>query len=285
MASNRIGFNQFLKSISGEIQLILDTNVIIAFFDEDHRQHDLIKNFLSKLDNKCDPSFYSTVTVKSEFLDFRRRWHLTDGLLDLVDEVSNGRSLITSTKAKINAKKGLLTNRRKQTLNESGLAIEDEGEMEINPSKRLFLDSEIKEIKKSFRAREVQDEYGWIKVCDLYLKEQLTKDESLLDEFCTYLTTRHKDQREKIFQDKEIDWNAATDLCSSTGMGYHDAMILNIFKSSSIPYLVTLDYDLIYGVTIDAPEKTVLLPDNRLSDFKSTLKKAPVRNSKSYCAR
>ena len=277
MASNRLGFNQFLKSASGEIRLILDTNVVIAFFDEDHRQHDLVKNFLSKLDDNCNPFFYSTVTVKSEFLDFRRRWYLTDGLLDLVDEVSNGRNLITAAKAKINAKKGLLTNRRKQKLNESGLPIEDEEEMEIEPSKRLFLDSEIKDIKRSFRARDVQQEFGWIKVCDLYLKEQLTKDESLLDEFCTYLTTRHSDQRENIFQGKEIDWSAATDLCSSTGMGYHDAMILNIFKSSSIPYLVTLDYDLIYGVTIDAPEKTVLLPDSRLSDFKSTLKRAPVR--------
>jgi predicted nucleic acid-binding protein len=102
VASNRLGFNQFLKSASGEIQLILDTNVVIAFFDEDHRQHDLVKDFLSKLDEKCNPLFYSTVTVKSEFLDFRRRWYLTDGLLDLVDEVSIGRNLITAARVIIN---------------------------------------------------------------------------------------------------------------------------------------------------------------------------------------
>lgn len=58
-------------------------------------------------------------------------------------------------------------------------------------------------------------------------------------------------------------------------MGYSDAMILNVFTASTIPYLVTLDYDLVYGATINAKGKFVLTPDKRLSEYKENLRRAP----------
>jgi hypothetical protein len=273
VSHNRLGFNQFLKEAEGETQLILDTNVVIAYFDEDHRQYSLVKDFLNELDVVCKPSFFSTVTIKSEFLEFRRRRHLTEGLLDLVDEVNGGRTLTANAKAAIDYRKGQLRKRQKIDTTIDGLPVEDEFDIEIDPFKRLFRDEDIKSIKKVFRAKDVQTEIGWLKVCATYLQDRLEEDEKVLDEFCTYLTTRDADQKKKIFGGKDIDWKDATRLCSRTGMGYHDAMILNTFKVSSIPYLVTLDFDLVCGVSVDAQNKTVLLPDKRLTDFKRPLRK------------
>ncbi|MCB0368105.1 MAG: hypothetical protein KDD45_01375 [Bdellovibrionales bacterium] len=276
MATNRLGFNQFLKKASGEVHLVLDANVIIAYFFEDHRQHDIVRGFLTELDKVCEPSFYSTVTVKSEFLEFRRKQFLTEGLLTLVDEVNKGEGLWATSKAKIQSKKALLSNRKdKEVLSPEGLPMEDETEMELYPSNRFFYDSELKEIKLAFRSRDVQKEIGWLKICDKFLKEKLEADESVIDQFCTYLTTKDDEQKEVIFKGQDIEWKDATHLCASTGLGYSDAMILNIFKVSNIPYMVTLDSDLVYGVTVNAPEKTVLLPDGRLSKFKQPLKKTP----------
>jgi hypothetical protein len=39
---------------------------------------------------------------------------------------------------------------------------------------------------------------------------------------------------------------------------------------------VTLDYDLVYGVSIDASDKSVLHPDNRLHVFKKTIRNLPL---------
>lgn len=280
MACNRLGFNQFLNKVSGEVSLILDTNIVIAYFFEDHRQHDIVRDFLNELENVCDPLFYSTVTIKSEFLEFRRRQFLTEGLLTLVDEVNKGEGLRGPSKTKIQYKKGLLKNRKsKESLSPEGLPVEDELDLELYPSDRFFHDSDIKEIKLTFRSRDIQKEIGWLKICETYLKDKLETDENIIDQFCTYLTTKNPDQKKIIFNNQDIKWKDATHLCASTGLGYSDAMILNIFKISTIPYLVTLDSDLIYGITVNAPEKTVLMPDGRLSTFKQVLKKSSIISS------
>lgn len=274
MASNRMGFKQFAKKAEAmeHVDIILDTNILIAYFDEDHRQFDIVNEFLNRLDEVTDVDFFSTVTVKSEFLDYRRRFHLTDGLLSLVDEHAMGLGLSLAAKAGINTQKAQLTRRRNP--NPGELPVENEFDIETNPAKRLFYDTEIKNIKKSFRAKDVQDEKGWVAVCRTYLREKLIQDEELVDSFTSYLSTRNEDHKTKYFDNKEIKWNEATNLCASTGMGYSDAMILNVLKSTTIPYLATLDFDLVYGTSVNVPGKTVLTPDERLSDYKKMLKDA-----------
>ena len=268
MASNRIGFKQLIKQSNGTIAILLDANIIIPYFDEIHNQHDIVTHFINQLSEKCETIFFTTITIKSEFLEYQRRRFLTKGLLDLTDGLEKERHLTSSVRAAINSKKGTLLNRRQRLLTEN---IE-EGDLELDLKKRYFQDSEIKHIKKAFRVRTIQEELGWLGVCETYLCDKLSKQEIVIDEFCKYLTPNDESQKLRYFDGKPISWTHATDLCEKTGMGYADAMIFNIFKASNIPFLATLDFDLIYGVSINAKEKTVVLPDFRLKNFKQPLK-------------
>ena len=161
--------------------------------------------------------------------------------------------------------------RRGKRLSDEQNRVGDDEE-NFNSALNYLQDSELKEIKKSFRARDVQNEIGWLKVCDLFLKENVAKQEALLDEFCNYLSA-HNDFQAHLFKNRDIDWKKATSLSSITGIGYSDALILNMFSETNMDYILTLDYDLIYAVSICAKDKFVVLPDSRLGDFKATLKK------------
>lgn len=289
MASNRLGFKQLIKKSDGGaiVQLLLDANIIIPYFDEAHNEHDLVSQFLNVLSERCECEFFTTVIIKSEFLEYQRRRFLTEGLLDLIDVVVRGKDLSSKAKNCINSQKANLANRRKTIPNlvdvevldvwEEGLNKENQlatqSNFEMDFTKRYFRDSEIKKIKQAFRARTIQKEKGWLEICNIYLSDNLLEQEKILDKFCTYLTPNNESHRREYFDGKSVEWSQATKLCGSTGMGYADAMILNLFRESSLPFLVTLDFDLIYGVSLDAVDKTVVLPDSRLRNFRQPLKR------------
>lgn len=268
MASNRMGFKQFIKQSNGTISILLDANIIIPYFDEMHGQHEVVTHFINQLSEKCETIFFTTITIKSEFLEYQRRRFLTEGLLDLTDPHEQKWRLTSSVRSAINSKKGILRRRNPIPL----VGDVEEGSLELDFKKRYFRDPEIKHIKQAFRARTIREELGWLDVCKTYLSNKLSEQETLINDFCKYLTPNDESQKRKYFDGKPISWIQATDLCEETGMGYADAMIFNIFKASNIPFLATLDFDLIYGVSINAQEKTVVLPDSRLKKFKQPLK-------------
>ena len=107
MATNRIGFNTFLKDVEAgqKINLIVDSNLLIAFFDEIHSNHESVKSFLEGLDSKAEVNFYTTVTTKSEFLDYQRRRFLTEGIISLVQENKEKYKIEAEATAKINSLK------------------------------------------------------------------------------------------------------------------------------------------------------------------------------------
>jgi predicted nucleic acid-binding protein len=267
MASNRLGFNQFLKKVTGQknLNLIVDSNILIANFDEEHTNHKVVNGFLVNLDDCAEVHYHTTVTTKAEFLDYQRRRFLTDGIFSL--------SSLEDVELKASSKQIIyqMKMRRGKRVSDEAKRIgldEDSFDSSIN----YLRDTELKEIKKAFRARDVQKEIGWLKLCELFLVDNIEKQEALVDEFCTYLSA-HNDKQAHLFNNREIDWKKATSLSSTTGMGYSDALILNMFSETRMDYILTLDYDLIYGVSICAKDKFVVLPDNRLGDFKSSLKK------------
>jgi hypothetical protein len=142
---------------------------------------------------------------------------------------------------------------------------------EFSIDANYFKDSEIKEIKKAFRARDVGKEMGWISFCNLVLVEKLHALEKLLDQMCHYLTTRDEVSK-KYFTKSEVEWRMATQISGETGMGYSDAMILNMANHTNIPYIVTLDFDLVYGGHVSSIDKQILIPQDRLKNYKSILK-------------
>ena len=75
MATNRIGFKQFKNKLNKDqdLALVIDSNILIAYFDEVHTHHELVHDFLTEIDEKANLTFYTTVTTKAEFLDYQRR--------------------------------------------------------------------------------------------------------------------------------------------------------------------------------------------------------------------
>lgn len=269
MASNRIGFNQFLKIAKEEkhLNILIDSNVLIARFDEAHTHYETVSSFLSDLTQIANITFFTTVTTKAEFLDYQRRRFLTSGLFDLVSSERHGKQLKPSAKQKINQMKARRGKRAKDEETRSS-KYGDAYDSTVD----YLQDSDLKDVKKHFRARTVQSEIGWLKVCELFLGSKLAEQEVLLDSFCNYLSA-HNDEQAHLFKNRNIDWKKATELSSTTGMGYSDALILNMFSETTMNYLLTLDFDLIYAVSISAKDKFVVLPDSRISGFKQILKK------------
>ena len=266
MASNRIGFRQFLGTVKqGQtIDIIIDSNILIAKWDELHTNHDEINLFLNSLDEIANVNFYTTVTTKSEVLDYQRRRLLTYGLLSLLEMSSL--ELAPVSRAKIGTVKGRKNTREKHELKRS----QKEGD-EVDSHFLYFRDSEIKEIKKAFRARDIQNIAGWLTICDVFLGKRLLREEELIDELCIYLSP-YKEEQFHIFN-RKVDWKNATAISAKSGMGFSDSMILNMVLATKIDYILTLDCDLVYASAVSAPNKTVIIPDKRIKQFKQTLKR------------
>jgi hypothetical protein len=267
MSSNRVGFRVFLNQIkeNQDLNILVDSNILISNWDELHSNHSQVKDFLEKLDKKANVIFFTTVTTKAEFLDYQRRRLITDGLLSLTGypEIS----LAINSSAKISTVKGRKNTREANEFKRS----QREGD-DVDSQFLYFRDSEIKEIKKTFRARDTEQDTGWLKICETFLEERLIQEEQLVDELCTYLSV-HKEEQKHLFNNNNVDWKNATAISAKTAMGFSDSMILNMFLETNIEYMVTLDFDLIYAAAVSAGDKKVLLPDNRIKDFKQILKK------------
>lgn len=281
--ANRKGFKEFLKKISDKekLELIVDANVIIASRDKNHRDYKTIQNFYDALDElPLDLTLFTMVTTKSEFLEYYRRKILTEGILELYKK--NQSDKVISDKVKIAIEnqiraRNLRQKREVQRQEKAEQTLEanliDTTEFDIEEfsiDANYFKDSEIKEIKKAFRARDVDDEKGWISFCSKILVSKLHDLEKLLDELCHYLTTRDPESV-KYFTKTDVEWRAATQICGQTGMGYSDAMILNMANHTSIEHILSLDFDLIYGGHFSSPNKKIITPTDRLKNYKKIL--------------
>lgn len=55
-------------------------------------------------------------------------------------------------------------------------------------------------------------------------------------------------------------------------MGFSDSLILNMLLHTKINFILTLDFDMVYAAAVSAQNKSVVLPDNRISGLKNILK-------------
>lgn len=282
--TNRIGFREFLKKLDKdqEVQLIIDANVIIAYRDKNHQEHETIKDFfrtLNGISRKVD--LFTTVTTKSEFLEYYRRKTITEAILAFYKKNRETKIISDRVKQEIENQIRARNLRQKREVDkqeqfEKMLEAQsvDTTELDIegfSVDANYFKDSEIKSIKKAFRARDVQVETGWLKFCSVMLVERMHEYEKLLDELCHYLTTRDEVSK-KFFIKDDVEWRMATQICGETGMGYSDAMILNMANHTCIESILTLDFDLVYGGQVSSIDKKIIVPTERLKKFKGILK-------------
>lgn len=281
--ANRIGSKEFLKKVSGQnsLELIVDANVIIASRDKKHRDYKTIQEFYDSLDQlSVDLTLFTTVTTKAEFLEYYRRKILTEGILELY-KLNKERKVIsdrvkTVIENQVRAR-NLRQNREVQRQEKIEKVLEshsvDTTEFDVEEfsvDANYFKDSEIKEIKKAFRARNVDNESGWISFCNKVLVNRLHALEGELDQLCHYLTTRDKKSL-KYFVKTDVEWRTATQICGESGMGYSDAMILNMANHTSIEHILTLDFDMVYGGHFSSPAKKIITPTDRLKNYKKIL--------------
>lgn len=186
MASNRIGFKQFRNKLEKgqQVNVVIDSNILIANYDELHSNHEIVRGLLEEIDEVAEMTFFTTVTTKAEFLDYQRKRFLTEGLFDLVDEFNNDIPLSPDSRNAINLAKG----RRNKRQGDEEVKANKDHDYEFDTRVSYLTDNEIKEIKKKFRARDIDNETGWLKVCDTFLKGKLLEQEKLIDLFCEYLS-------------------------------------------------------------------------------------------------
>ncbi|PIK16410.1 hypothetical protein [Halobacteriovorax sp. JY17] len=282
--ANRIGFRNFFKSIgtSGHVDLIIDANVIIAAKDKNHKDHSLVREFFNDLKNKTQSyTLFTTVTTKAEFLEYCRRMIITKAIISAYNSHNEEQILTSKCHQEIQSQiraRNYRQNKEVQKQEQLEKKLEAEGFdtleydiKEFSIDANYFKDSEIKNIKKAFRARTIENELGWIKLCEDTLLPRLEKYEQILDDMCHYLTTRDIESK-KFFTEGEVQWRMATQICAETAMGYSDAMILNMANHTSIKHIFSLDYDIVYGGHISAKDKIIIVPDKRLKHYKQTLK-------------
>jgi len=264
MSTNRLGFRHFLNIAEKEssVQVMLDANVLIAAGDEVHSDHELIRNFMSELGSRTNVIYYTTLITKAEYLEYQRRRFLTEGLFSFTEEI------------RLSERSAAVLNQIKRRRNQR---FSDEEKRSKNPEysfdvNTIYLfDREIKELKKNFRALDSNDEHGWLSICALFLKQSLKVEEKILDQICEYLSPVNPEQND-LFKLNNIDWKKATHISTETGMSFSDALILNMLNHTNIKYIISLDFDMVYGVAVSAQEKYVILPDHKISNYKKILK-------------
>ena len=237
--------SDFVRTITAKgrsARAILDTNILIASTYEISKDHEIVSPLLVSL-AKLGVEFYATVNTRSEFMEFHRRLVLTEVLLDLIDEHSKtkipnaARSEIKTAYASVKSKQAR------------------DG---IDP---IFNDTQLKKIKSEFSAGCHSDHLGWLKLCELYLKDYITGiDENLSERGVQYLSPNDP-KRAHLFT-QTLDWPIAAAIVEKTGLSISDSMIMNALNSSVCDFSISLDFDFGFATLADKESKDVLMPDS-----------------------
>lgn len=221
---------------------VVDTSFLIAIADREHSFHEDAQFIFEKLVEHQIP-LYVSVSARAEFIDFQRRVVLTETLMDMLSPKSKWKISLAARNV-LMSQKGWIDNQARQ----------DESP--------YLTDSRIKLCKQVFAPRNHSGQIGWVKLCQEFLAGRLaTSWENLVEDLAlNYVDMRSSDSK-NLFR-KELCWESMYRLAEESGMGSNDAMILNLLDSSIFPFVITMDFDLAYGVMLSAPDKTALVPDN-----------------------
>lgn len=231
---------------------LLDSSFLVSFSDKDHVLFEDSSFFAEKLAEYKIRGFVS-VTARTEFIDFHRRVTMTEKLMGILDPESKWK-ISTAVRLEL-AKHRSWLNAQLQHGNEP-----------------YFSDARIKECKQVFLPRTHSGHVGWMEFCQEILTGKLLETWRKISEDdlgLHYIDMRATDSQE-LFENG-LNWASMYSLVEQTAMASNDAMILNLFNSSVIPALVTMDFDLAYGVMASSSDdKIVLVPDNL---YRNRLKK------------
>ena len=116
--------------------------------------------------------------------------------------------------------------------------------------------------KQAFTPRNHSGHIGWAEFCKEFLTGRLVNAwENLVDDLLlNYVDMRAGDAKD--FFRNDLRWEHMYRFSEESALGSQDAMILNLLDSSVFPMIVTMDFDLAYGVMLSTKDKAALVPDN-----------------------
>lgn len=234
--------DRYLATISGDIGCLVDTSFLIAVNDtENPFYEDAI--FLQERLAEYSVRIFASVTARSEFIDYHRRVIVTETLMDMLAPSSKWR-ISAAVRKVLEQQRGWLDNQSR------------------SENEPYLTDSRIKICKQAFLPRTQSGHIGWTELCREYLSGRLLTAWTEINEALQLQYVDLRDGGNKDLLRKELRWEAMYRLAEDSALGSQDAMILNLLDASVFPFVVTMDFDLAYGVMLSAPDKTALVPDS-----------------------
>ncbi len=220
---------------------IIDTNLLFAAWYTADEFNEWAEEVFELLHEEQIPIF-TNLNVRSEFMDLNRRVMIPEGLVTMYDNLSY--NLTSEIEAKLKSLKTIIKN--------------------TTDKDRVYKanDQQIKQLR-SLLKEFTHPEFGtnsWAVFCrdyfHPYIKNVWEKVVTTLK--IQFLGTREIDER-KYFISRPT-WNDATDIMGKTGIGSADAMIVNLFRNSTLPIMITADKDVRDTVVSLIDTRYVLAP-------------------------
>ena len=231
------------SALNADKGCIIDSNILIAATYDPHPFNEGCSELFQEL-LKLQIPLFTTVTVRSEYLDFVRRITITEKLMDIFSKT----------------KKYNLSEKVKTELKKHKTWIDIEAARGGLP---ILTDNRIKDTKQNFEPAQHSGKLGWLSFCDQFLNDVLLNHwELLIQELgINYLQLRGSDSLP--FLKKPIEWNDMYKLSEKTGVSTNDSMILNAFFTSKFGTIISADFDVAYGVEVQASsDKMCFIPDS-----------------------
>ncbi len=185
---------------------------------------------------------FTNVTIRSEFIELHRRVMIPEGLGDLA---TSGNLIVANLKNELKVVQTQLSKSR------------------IDGKPLKFAARKIAEWREQLSAHQIDGRDGWELFCRDYLQGKI---EPIWTDTCSalnvsFVSTRSGESQGWLTSD--LSWEQMVGYVGQFGLGSSDAMILNLFMSSSFGGLVTADRDLIYAFTKLAPnDRFIIIPDS-----------------------
>lgn len=242
----------YLQEIADQRVCLVDTNFLIAVADKEHQFH-ADAQFLHEKLSEYSVSVMVSVSARTEYIDYQRRAITTTALMKM---------LSPNSKWKISAAVRDILGKQRSWLN-------NQTRFDDSP---YLTDARIKICRQTFSPKNHSGQMGWLKFCEEYLNGELEKAWHEVVELLplNYVDMRSEDSKE--FFRKKLDWTEMYRVSEKTAIGSQDAMILNLLDASVFPFVVTMDYDMAYGVTYCTQDKVALIPDNLYRNYFKKMK-------------
>ncbi len=235
--------DQYLKKLNSPVQgCLIDTQFLIAVTDELHPFYEDAEFLFEKLAEYRIPIF-TTVTTRSEFVDIRRRFIITETLMGM---------LSASSKWKISAATQKILRAQKTWIDAQA----------ANDALPLFTDSRIKDCKESFMPRTQSGQIGWVQLCNEYLSGKLFESWNILSEELNLNYIDLRGEELSPYMNEKVQWHKMHSISEQTCLSSNDSMLVNVLNCSKFPFIVSADFDIAYSVLASNSKKVVLIPDN-----------------------